>query len=572
MSNKEAVQKLLALLNNHKRAMAVIIGCMLISTGLNLCVPLLSKQIMDEGFLGGNKELLLKLVLCSLLIYLINCILDILKEKKRIDISAKIQYFLSDEAFSHLIKMKISYFDNKNYAGILNNINVDINNMTSIADSGMFFVVSQAFGMMGGVIGLFILDYRMTILVLLFIPIKYIVMKYFAKQRKKVMDEFIVDSEKYARWFGDTIGGVKEVKLFGIFANKHKEFFLNQNRIIQKQKKMNMLSQWNNVSDTVLVQILTTVIYIIGAALVFDLQLSVGSVFAFITYSTYVTGPISAILNIGYLLSGIIPSTKRYYEFMDMEEDNNDGDRIKLPRLGDIEFQQVSFAYQKDKPVIENINLVFPKGSKTALIGKNGSGKSTIIDLLLQMYVPTKGKISLAGDEILNISLEEYRDMFSVVSQDIYLFNDTIRNNICLYKQVDDSLILDACKDSGLTEFIAEVSLDYSVGQNGTMLSGGQKQKIALARALIHDRPIVVFDEATSSTDACSEQQINALLYTRLKDKTVIVITHKKEILSEMDQIVVLEDGKVNIAGEYVDVKKSKYWLELWENIDDISM
>ena len=570
MSNKEAVQKLLALLNNHKRAMAVIIGCMLISTGLNLCVPLLSKQIMDEGFLGGNKELLLKLVLCSLLIYLINCILDILKEKKRIDISAKIQYFLSEESFSHLIKMKISYFDNKNYAGILNNINVDINNMTSIADSGMFFVVSQAFGMMGGVIGLFILDYRMTILVLLFIPIKYIVMKYFAKQRKKVMDEFIVDSEKYARWFGDTIGGGKEVKLFGIFADKHKEFFLNQNQIIQKQKKMNMLSQWNNVSDTVLVQILTTVIYIIGAALVFDLQLSVGSVFAFITYSTYVTGPISAILNIGYLLSGIIPSTKRYYEFMDMEEDNNDGNRIKLPRFGDIEFQQVSFAYQKDKPIIENINLTFPKGSKTALVGKNGSGKSTIVDLLLQMYMPTKGKISLAGDEILNISLEEYRDMFSVVSQDIYLFNDTIRNNICLYKQVDDSLILDACKDSGLTEFIAEVSLDYSVGQNGTMLSGGQKQKIALARALIHDRPIVVFDEATSSTDACSEQQINALLHTRLKDKTVIVITHKKEILSEMDQIVVLDDGKIDIVGGYEAIKKSKFWLQFRDDYVDI--
>lgn len=569
MSNKEAVQKLLALLNNHKRAMAVIIGCMLISTGLNLCVPLLSKQIMDEGFLGGNKELLLKLVLCSLFIYLINCILDILKEK-RIDISAKIQYFLAEESFSHLIKMKISYFDNKNYAGILNNINVDINNMTSIADSGMFFVVSQAFGMMGGVIGLFILDYRMTILVLLFIPIKYMVMKYFAKQRKKVMDEFIVDSEKYARWFGDTIGGVKEVKLFGIFANKHKEFFLNQNQIIQKQKKMNMLSQWNNVSDTVLVQILTTVIYIIGAALVFDLKLSVGSVFAFITYSTYVTGPISAILNIGYLLSGIIPSTKRYYEFMDMEEDNNDGDRIKLPRFGDIEFQQVSFAYQKDKTVIENINLIFPQGSKTALIGKNGSGKSTIIDLLLQMYVPTKGKISLAGDEILNISLEEYRDMFSVVSQDIYLFNDTIRNNICLYKQVDDSLILDACKDSGLTEFIAEVSLDYSVGQNGTMLSGGQKQKIALARALIHDRPIVVFDEATSSTDACSEQQINALLHTRLKDKTVIVITHKKEILSEVDQIVVLDDGKIDIVGGYEAIKKSKFWLQFRDDYVDI--
>lgn len=572
MSNKVAVKKLLMLLKDYRKIIVLIIGCLLISTGLNMCIPLLSRRIMDNGFIGGDKELLIELVLCSLLIYITIEVIDIIKEKKRVDIAANIQYSLSEQSFKHLMKIKADYFSNKNYAEILNNINVDIGNMTSIADDSVFFVITQAFSMVGGIIGLFILDYRMTIMVLLFIPAKAVIMKYFAKIRKRVMDEFIVESEKYAGWFGDTVGGIREVKLFGILENKGKEFRDKQISVISKQKKMNMLTQWNSITDNVMVHLLTTFIYIIGANLLFDMQLSVGSVFAFITYSTYVTGPISAILNIGYLLSGIIPSTKRYYEFMDMEEDNNDGDRIKLPRFGDIEFQQVSFAYQKDKPVIENINLTFPKGSKTALIGKNGSGKSTIIDLLLQMYVPTKGKILLAGDGILNISLEEYRDLFSVVSQDVYLFNDTIRNNICLYKQVDDSLILDACKDSGLTEFIAEVSLDYSVGQNGTMLSGGQKQKIALARALIHDRPIVVFDEATSSTDACSEQQINALLHTRLKDKTVIVITHKKEILSEMDQIVVLEDGKVNIAGKYVDVKKNKYWLELWEDIDDISM
>lgn len=554
MNSKEAVQKLLALLNSHKKAMAIIIGCMLISTGLNLCVPLLSRQIMDGGFIGGNKELLIRLVLCSFFIYLINSAIDIIKERKRIDISAKIQYSLSDESFSHLMKMKISYFENKNYAEILNSINVDINNMTSIADEGVFFVVSQAFGMVGGVIGLFILDYRMTILVLIFIPIKYIVMKYFAKQRKKVMDEFIIDNERYARWFGDTIGGVKEVKLFGIFENKHKEFAIKQNQVIQKQKKMNILNQWNNISDTVLVHILTTTIYIIGSVLVFNMQLSVGSIFAFITYSAYVTGPISAILNIGYLLSGIVPSTKRYYEFMNMEEDNKGEERTISPQFGNIEFQQVSFAYQKDKPVIENVNLIFPKGSKTALIGKNGSGKSTIIDLLLQMYVPTEGRILLAGDEILHMSLEVYRDMISVVSQEIYLFNDTIRNNICLYKQVSDDSIFGACEDSGLTEFIAEVSLDYSVGQNGTMLSGGQKQKIALARALIHDRPIIIFDEATSNTDAYSEQQINALLHTKIKEKTVIVITHKKEILSEVNQIVVLDNGRIDMVGGYEEV------------------
>ena len=553
MSNREAVRKLLALLKDYTKIISIIFGCLLISTVLNLCVPLLSRRIMDDGFIGGNKELLIKLVLCSLMVYLVISVIDIIKEKNRINISAKIQYSLSEQAFSHLMKMKASYFNNKNYAEILNNINVDIGNMTSIADEGVFFVVTQAFSMTGGVIGLFILNWRMTILVLMFIPIKYVVMKKFAKQRKKVMDDFINDSQKYARWFGDTIGGVREVKLFGILNYKHAEFSQKQSKVVERQKKLNILSQWNNIIDTTLVQILVTVIYIIGANLVFKFQLSVGSVFAFITYSAYVTGPISAILNIGYLLSGIIPSTKRYYEFMNLQEETDKGKLIK-PEFGNLKLEEVFFSYETDKPILTDVNIEIPKGSKTVLIGKNGSGKSTIINLLTRMYEPTAGQIKLKGVNIFEITLESYRNMISVVSQQIYLFNDTIRNNICIYKKVSDEVIETACKDSGLEDFLKEVSLDYVVGQNGAMLSGGQKQKIALARALVHDKPIIIFDEVTSNTDVYSEHQINGLLHTRLKEKTVIIITHKQEILQDVDQIVMLKDGAVVGTGKYDDL------------------
>ena len=553
MSNREAVRKLLALLKDYTKIISIIFVCLLISTVLNLCVPLLSRRIMDDGFIGGNKELLIKLVLCSLMVYLVISVIDIIKEKNRINISAKIQYSLSEQAFSHLMKMKASYFNNKNYAEILNNINVDIGNMTSIADEGVFFVVTQAFSMTGGVIGLFILNWRMTILVLLFIPIEYVVMKKFAKQRKKVMDDFINDSQKYARWFGDTIGGVREVKLFGILNYKHAEFSQKQSKVVERQKKLNILSQWNNIIDTTLVQILVTVIYIIGANLVFKFQLSVGSVFAFITYSAYVTGPISAILNIGYLLSGIIPSTKRYYEFMNLQEETDKGKLIK-PEFGNLKLEEVFFSYETDKPILTDVNIEIPKGSKTVLIGKNGSGKSTIINLLTRMYEPTAGQIKLKGVNIFEITLESYRNMISVVSQQIYLFNDTIRNNICIYKKVSDEVIETACKDSGLEDFLKEVSLDYVVGQNGAMLSGGQKQKIALARALVHDKPIIIFDEVTSNTDVYSEHQINGLLHTRLKEKTVIIITHKQEILQDVDQIVMLKDGAVVGTGKYDDL------------------
>ncbi len=543
MSNQEAVKKLLALLGVYKKTIAVIIGCLLVSTALNLCIPLLSRRIMDDGFIGSDKDLLVVLALCSFLIYLISSGIDLLKEKKRVDIAAKLQYTLAEESYAHLVRMRVGYFTRHNYGEIMNNIREDVGNMASIADESTFFVVTQIFGITGGIIGLLIIDWRMTLLVLLFIPVKYVITHYFARRRKRAVDDYISSSQKYASWFGDTVGGLREIKLFGIAQEKHKEFDEKQGKVIRSLKELNMLLQWNDIADVVLVQFLTTLIYIVGSNLVFALHLSIGSVFAFITYSTYVTRPISAILNIGYLLSGIIPSTKRYYEFMEEEEEDQGAEYGVVPQPGEIEFRQVSFAYEKDKPVLENVSFLIPRGSKTALVGKNGSGKSTVIDLLLRLYEPGQGQILLNGQEISGMPLMEYRNLISVVSQDIYLFQDTIRNNICLYVQMEDAQILEACRDSGLAEFIKEVSLDYPVGTNGMMLSGGQKQKIALARALVHDRPIVVFDEATSSSDACSEQQINALLHTRLRDKTVIVIAHRQAVLSKVDQVVRLDGG-----------------------------
>lgn len=562
MSNSEAGRKLLDLLKKYNKTIAVIIGYLLFSTALSLCIPLISRQIMDAGFIGRDQNLLIQLTVILMLIYGVISIIDIMKEKKRVDISAKLQYHLSEVSFSHLMKIEASYYNRTNYAELLNNIYADINKMVSIADESVFFVVTQAFNMMGGIVGLFIIDYRMTILVLVFIPIKFTVMKYFAKRQKSIVEEFIISNQTYANWFGDTVGGIKEVKLFNIDKNKYNEFLIHQKCIIEKQKQLNMLSQWNINTDFVMVHLLSTVLYIVGANLVFDLRLTVGSVFAFITYSSYVTGPITAILNIGYLLSGIIPSTKRFYEFMDLKEESDHG-LLDKAVYGDLELENITFSYEAEKPLLREINMKFPKKSKTALIGRNGSGKSTIINLLTRLYDPLDGRILLNGTDISKISLQEYRSMVSIVSQQIYLFNDTIKNNICLYKQVSDEEIEIACRDSGLDDFIKEVSFDYMVGQNGSMLSGGQKQKIALARALIHDRPIILFDEVTSNTDVYSERQMNGLLDTRLRDKTVVIITHRLEILKKVDQIIILKHGAVTDSGMYE---------ELFNKSDELSM
>ncbi|MDD3415189.1 MAG: ABC transporter transmembrane domain-containing protein [Lachnospiraceae bacterium] len=184
MSDKEAISQLFNILRKYNKAICSIIFYLLITTILTFLIPLLSKYIMDDGFIGGRIEVVILLALITLIIYSINSCLDIVKEKKRINISSQVHYSLSEQAFRHLLKLKINYFNNNNYAEILNNITQDISNMTLITDESFLFVITQTFSILGGVIGLFIIDYRMTILVLMFVPIKYFTMKYFARKKK----------------------------------------------------------------------------------------------------------------------------------------------------------------------------------------------------------------------------------------------------------------------------------------------------------------------------------------------------------------------------------------------------
>lgn len=403
--------------------------------------------------------------------------------------------------------------------------------------------------MLGGIIGLFIIDFRLTLLLLVFFPVKFLVMIFFAKKQKIMMDEFILINQNFAKWFGDTVGGVHEIKFFNLFEQKFQEFIAKKGHILSKQNQINMLSQWNSVVDGIMVDLLMLILYILGNNLVFELQLSVGSVFAFITYSAYVTGPISAILNIGYIFSGILPSAKRYFDFLNLKEEKPGLNSECV--FGDVCFKDVFFSYDSDKLIMQNVNICFPQGSKTAIVGKNGTGKTTIIKLLTRVLLPSSGNIFLNNTNIMDIPLQEYRNSISIVSQQVYLFDDTIRNNIALYKEVDEKLLQTICKDSGLEEYLNEVSLEYKTGQNGARLSGGQKQKIALARALLHDKPIIIFDEATANIDSLTEKKIAGLLSTRLKDKTVIIITHKSEILNKMNQIIMLQDDGNIVKGNY---------------------
>ncbi|KHD13717.1 ABC transporter ATP-binding protein [Clostridium butyricum] len=558
MNDKDIIKKLLLLFKPHIKSIMILICCLILSSIFNLFVPLIQKEIMDEGFIKNNFRITILYTLITFLLVVIDKIVTVSKECVRTDIYAKLTYLLKEKAYNHISKLNIGYFNNTNYAETLNNINMDVENISRICEDNSFFAISEVFKIIGGIIGLIIISWKLTIIVLFFIPLKYIIVKYFAKQRQRLQEDFIENNSSFANWFGDTIGGIREIRLFNILENKLDEFRTEQNRIIKTEKNMIRLDSKSIALESVVMQLMIMFIYIIGAKLILNLELTVGSIFAFTIYSNYVITPISSILNIKYMLAGIIPSTKRFYEFLELEEEEYTHSIIdidnenNLPVKAGIKFKDVCFTYPDKRSVLKNMNFSIDPGEKVAIIGTNGAGKSTILNLMLRFYKPSEGLITLNNINIEDINIQDYRNYISVVSQQVYLFNQSIRHNITLYSNVSEDVFNRAIYDSQLSELIYSMSSDnFNVGQNGKMLSGGEKQKIALARALVQDRPILVFDEATSNLDIESEININKLLNTRFKEKTVVIVTHRTEILKNVDKIILIEDGEIQQIGSH---------------------
>lgn len=550
---KASVSELLKLLLPYKFGISGIILILILNAIFSLILPLLSKSIMDDGFIGGDQGVLILRVMQTLILVILICGIDIVKDKIRIGIQNDLKLNLSSNSFQHLSRLNMSYFDEKNDAEILNNLRMDIENICMVADNSLFFVFAQVFSIIGGMVGLFILNAKLAGLVILLIPIKYLIARYFAKKNKKIMQQYIESEEVYSKWFGDVVSGMREIKLFNLYQHKYVELQGYQERIVKSSKKANLLLTYNTTVEKITMQLLMSCIYILGAIQVFNLETSVGTTFAFISYSAYVTSPITAIMNIKQMLAGIFPSVERYVAFVNIEEEQVEGE--KVPSIGDIILTDVSMYYDTNpnKYAIENLSLTIKAGSKTAVIGTNGSGKSTLINLLLRLYRYNSGNITMNGVEISSLNLDDYRSMFSVVSQDVVLFNGTIKDNLCLYKDFSDSAIKFAIQASGLEGFIKEHSLDYVVGERGTALSGGEKQKLSLARAILHDKPILILDEATANTDVYSKKYIHNYLF-EATEKTVIIITHSDEVLQMMDNIVFLENGKVLCHGTYQEL------------------
>jgi ATP-binding cassette subfamily B protein len=578
--DKTLLKRILSLFKPYTGRVAIILICMIISAGISILIPRISQQLMDRGLLAHNFKLLVIFALAGLALLLVDQAFGLLEARNQIYLNSMIPFTLSKNAFRHTLKMKMQFFSNANAAEIMNTIEMDVGNIGRICDKSTFFILASIFKIIGGLIGLLLLDWRLTVMVAAVVPVRFFLVKYIAKKRKRFFKEYMECYRKFSAFYGDTIAGVKEVKLWELDRSKLAEFIKAQRGLIKLNIKMGFMDKANEFSETVLFQLIVDLIYIVGANLVFQNSLTVGELFAFITYSTFVTSPISAILNIGYNFVNIIPSAKRYFDFMEKEGEPYGGNKLAAgfeSKAGGvaIAYKDVSFSYSDEKRILDRISFEINEGEKVAIVGANGSGKSTIINLLLRLYQPTSGKILLHGIDVNTIDLRKYRSLISVVSQDMYLFNASIKDNIALNTKVDEFHIHKAVKECGISEFIEKFPDKYNtlVGSNGTNMSGGERQKIALARAIIRDSKILALDEATANYDVESEAAVNKFIGEELQGKTAIIISHKPDILKYVDKIIVLENGSIVGVGKHDELYGSsgiyRKMIETYGNFKD---
>jgi ABC-type bacteriocin/lantibiotic exporter with double-glycine peptidase domain len=535
----------LKMLKPYRVRMMIIMALAIIICGISAVTPFINRKMIDNGLLQGNIRTVIFLILLLIFLQVGGQFIEYLQRRQEINISNELGKKLKTEAFEHGLKLKPHYFKEQGFFKTIGDALYDISNIMSITNNNLLIIFVIICKCIGAAIGLVILDWRLSIFVAAIIPVKVWLNLIIRKRAEKYGKQLMEDNKNYNSWFSNILSGVIDIKLWNLEKKTISEYDGHVQIINVSSKRLSLLTAKNNFLTNSLEFSLMNALYILGAFLIVGGQLTFGGLVAFISFASYVLSPVNIIMDLRIILKQITPSVEGIKRFYELEEENY---AASLPLVGNIsviEFRNVSVSLG-GRDILKNLNLIINQGEKIAVVGDNGSGKTTIINLLLRLCEPTEGAILMDGIPITEYNIEDYRQKFSVVSQDIHLFQGTVKDNITFDNQADIAFN----KDERLkfcTETIESWENQYEtqVGSEGTKLSGGERQKIALLRALHRKSAILVLDEPTSNYDKESDDEFNRYIQKNTDYDFYFIVTHRKDILSRVDKVLILENGKI---------------------------
>ena len=519
----------------YKKEIGILSISTIVSTVTVFLQPLLIKQITDIGILEKNMPQIVNGVAGLFVCVLVYLMIEVVQAKTFAEIHNSFYKNLYCNVFRKLLHLKKHYFQMKNSMEIVQMLQCDVSQVASMTDRYVVMSFSYVFRVISGLAGLMLLSPELLCIVVIVIPVKYVLVKCLAKKREKNMKMYIQVEQQFGGWLGDTINTVEEIKLWNLYELRKCEFLKQICKSLAVEMKGTTIETWNIFGDAVLEWGVTILIYLVGGYLVFVGKISIGSVFAFVSYSSYVTRPVNSLIDLRMHFASVKPSAERLYTFLNMEEERSGSKRVEKEISPILEFKNVRFQYTKDREVLKKVSFKLEPGEKVAIIGKNGSGKSTILELLLRFYEPEEGEILCNGENIKVLKLSEYRSLFSVVSQKSALFLGDIVQNIDLEGKADRQKLNEVLRKSGVKKYLQRFpeKEKTQIGDDGAFLSGGERQKLVVARALLKDAPVMLFDEASSGFDVEANEYLYKIITEEMPEKSAIFITHHYDKLEK---------------------------------------
>ena len=479
---------------------------------------------------------------------------------------------LRDDVFIHLTKMPLSYLDIKAHGSLQS---IVISDTEQIAD-GLLLGFSQLFTGILTIIStlfwMFSIQLTMTIVVLILTPISFVVASFIAKKTFHLFhDQSTLRAEQTA-FTHETITGIKVVQAYSQEENVLDTFDEMNENLANRSLKAIFYSSITNPATRFVNSLVYTVVGLVGAFFVLNSQLSIGQLAAFLTYANQYTKPFNEITGVMTEFQNSIACASRVFELMEEPVESEEGKEINLPEMikGEVLFEQVSFSYQKDKSLIENFSLEVKPGEKIAIVGPTGSGKSTLINLLMRFYEVDKGNITIDGISIKDMSRQQLRQLFGMVLQETWLQSGTIRENLLLGNPnaTDEEIqqVLMQCQLDKMIEKLPQ-GLETPIYRQGEDFSQGQRQLLSIARVMLSQPSMLILDEATSSIDTRTELKIQQAFQTLMEGKTSFIVAHRLSTIQNADKILVLKDGQVIEQGTHEElIARQGFYQHLYQS------
>ncbi|WP_100159574.1 lipid A ABC transporter ATP-binding protein/permease MsbA [Proteus columbae] len=569
LSTWQTFRRLWPMIRLFKAGLITAAVALVINAGVDAFMISLLKPLLDEGFGKASNDVLKWMPLAVIGLIVLRGISNFISSYCLSWVSGKVVMNMRRRLFSHIMGMPVSFFDQQSTGTLLSRITYDSEQVASSSSGALITVVREGAYIIGLFCLMFYYSWQLSLILIVIAPIVAVVIRLVSTRFRTISKRIQNSMGQVTTSAEQMLKGHKEVLIFNGQEVENKRFNHVSNHIRRQGMRMVVAS---SISDPIIQLIasfaLAFVLYAASFPEIMD-TLTAGTITVVFSSMVALMRPLKSLTNVNAQFQRGMAACQTLFAILDMEQEKDTGKlELKKP-TGDIEFRNVTFQYvTKDTPALKNMSFTIPAGKTVALVGRSGSGKSTIANLLTRFYDINEGEILINGHDIREYTLKSLRNQVALVSQNVHLFNETVANNIvyACEDQYTREDIEKAAKMAHAMDFIQKMDkgLDTEIGENGVLLSGGQRQRIAIARALLRDSPILILDEATSALDTESERAIQSALDELQKNRTSLVIAHRLSTIEKADEILVIEDGEIVERGAHLDlIEKQGIYAQL---------